>query len=163
MQELEKPKKILSIKYSKYFKRKTYGSLSELKQAITLILNNNKYLTKSELFLMSPMFCRNLLGIRLVDLIDWRNGDEEHKAMYEYYKDLEDFLCANITQDMIERPMLANYRLSILKVCSEEFKNADTSEAANKVETKIEIKMNSRKATNKLGGKYARELLSGDD
>lgn len=68
--------------------------------------------------------------------------------MLNTYNEAIEYLCANLTQDMVNNPQTANYRLSLLKTYSIDFKEL-AEQQQNYVETKININL-SKKGTNSI-------------
>lgn len=131
------------------FDTKIFKSDMQLKINIALILKEPKYQNEKGLTMISPLYFRTLLGLRNKDLLLWAQSDKvEHKKMLNTYNEAIEFLCANLTQDMINNPTTANYRLSLLKTYSIDFKEL-AEQQQNYVETKININL-SKKGTNSI-------------
>ena len=131
------------------FDTKIIKSDLQLKINIALIFKNKQYWNEKGLIMISPLYFRQLLGLRNKDLVYWAQSDKvEHKKMLNTYNEAIEFLCANLTQDMINNPTTANYRLSLLKTYSIDFKEL-AEQQQNYVETKININL-SKKGTNSI-------------
>ena len=109
-------------------RHRSYKNVSELNKEIRKVINMEKFWNDKWLVLISPDYFRFLLGINSKIINNWLlSKSEVEKKMYESFKNVENFLLANLSQDCVNNAKNTYYRLPLLKNWSEDYKNIDTN------------------------------------
>lgn len=109
-------------------RHRSYKNVSELNKEIRKVINMEKFWNNQGLVLIAPDYFRFLLGINSKILNNWLlSKSEVEKKMYESFKNVENFLLANLSQDCVNNAKNTYYRLPLLKNWSEDYKNIDTN------------------------------------
>lgn len=109
-------------------RHRSYKNVSELNKEIRKVINMEKFWNDNGLVLIAPDYFRFLLGINSKIINNWLlSKSEVEKKMYESFKNVENFLLANLSQDCVNNAKNTYYRLPLLKNWSEDYKNIDTN------------------------------------
>lgn len=109
-------------------RHRSYKNVSELNKEIRKVINMEKFWNDRGLVLIAPDYFRFLIGINSKIINNWLlSKSEVEKKMYESFKNVENFLLANLSQDCVNNAKNTYYRLPLLKNWSEDYKNIDTN------------------------------------